>query len=95
MFKNIAEIKAANKASGDNWFSPDTIAWWGCRVLDGVYGGRFFVTSEKVGDGPRAYTVREVSPDGSINTVGEFRAYATALAAQDAARVLAQTPPVE
>ena len=36
----------------------------------------------------RRYTIREANDDGSIDTVGEFQAYATAKAAQAEARAL-------
>lgn len=86
MFKTIDEIKAANKAAGHNWFSPDTMRYWHTRVGKTVYGGRYFVTS----DGPggrdkdeRRYTVREASPSGEVSTAdgctyGEFATHAEA-----------------
>lgn len=87
---SIDAIMRANRESGSHYFDADTMRFFGSRVLDTVYGGRFFVTSERTGfdhNSPRAYTVREFMPDGSIETVGEFNAYATSGAAKTAARL--------
>jgi hypothetical protein len=93
MFKTIDEIKAANEALGHHWFSPSTLRFFRSRVLSTVYGGRFFVTSEKrtgwrEPDQPRLYTIRKASDDGSIETVGEFQEYRTARQAKAAIRYL-------
>lgn len=56
------------------FFNKETIRWWKSRVQTiPPYGGRVFVTSEKMDfRTPRKYSVREIKPDGSISTVGEF-----------------------
>jgi len=90
MFFTVEQIKDAHAASGGCWFSPDTMRFFKSRVLSGVYGGRYFVTSEQFPSGVRAYSVRQVSGDGSsISTVGRFGGYATAYQARAAARGLA------
>lgn len=78
---NVDEIKRANAQAGYHFFDADSMRFFRSRVLDGVYGGRFFITSEK-NDGPgysypRLYTVREFMPDGSIDSLGEFQAFST------------------
>lgn len=93
MFCTDAIIRA-NRESGSHYFDADTMRFFGSRVLDGVYGGRFFVTSERTGfdrSSPRAYSVREFMPDGTIETYGEFNGYATAGTARTAARNAAKT----
>lgn len=78
MFRTIKEIKQANRASGGHWFDPDTLRFFRSRIDSTVYGGRYFVSSEQYDDStPRLYTVREAKPDGDVETVGEFQAYAT------------------
>lgn len=78
-FFTIKEVKQANKDLGHHWFSPDTIRFFNCRVLPTVYGGHYFITSEKYDyNSPRLYTIRFVSSDGSIDTVGDFQYYETA-----------------
>ena len=85
MFNNVNEIIQANRNSGGHWFSEETMRFFKCRILDGVFGGHYFVTSEKGPSGVRAYTVRHADSDGTISTVGGFQAYGTASDALDAA----------
>ena len=56
------------------FFNKETMRWWKSRVQTvPPYGGRVFVTSEKMDwKSPRKYSVREIKPDGSISTIGEF-----------------------
>jgi hypothetical protein len=84
-FASMAEVKAANRAAGYYWFSPDTMKFFDSRVETGVIGGRFFVTSEIPPDvGRRRYTIREALDDGSITTVGITCGYVTKVAARQA-----------
>ncbi len=86
MFRTIEEIKQANANAGQHWFSPDTMRYFNSRVLAGVIGGRYFVTSERYDDGtPRLYTIRVANEDGTIDTVGDFQGYETADSAKRAA----------
>lgn len=86
-FRHIDEIREANEAKGGNWFSRDTMRFFKSRVLEGVYGGRYFVTSERYSmDHPRLYTVRRADDDGSIATVGGFQRWRTAALARAAAK---------
>jgi hypothetical protein len=95
---SIDEIRAANEAKGECWFSPETMRWFGGRVLSGVYGGRLFVTSEKdrpnpfglgAWGGERRYTVRCANDDGSISTFSEFGEFDTAAQARGYAKRMA------
>jgi hypothetical protein len=84
-FHSMADFKAANKASGRFWFSPDTMRFFRSKVEGGLisFGSRqFFITSEQFvpSEGPadpRKFTVREALADGSVDTVGEFQGFAT------------------
>ncbi len=87
----IDQIKAANKAAGYNFFSPDTLRFFGSRILPTVYPGDVFITSESAGFGRngRVYTVRQFNPaEGWINTVGEFLTYSTRAEAVQAAKAV-------
>jgi hypothetical protein len=64
-FFTIRQIKQANRAAGQYWFSPATMRFFKSRVLEGVYGGRYFVTSEKGPSGVRLYSVREVTDNAA------------------------------
>jgi hypothetical protein len=89
-FIKVDEIRQANAAHGHHFFEPDTMRFFRSRVLAGVYGGRYFVTSERAPGAARRYTVRRADEYGAISTAGEgFRAYATAAEARAVAAVLA------
>lgn len=86
----IREIKEANRAAGHHFFEPSTMRFFNSRILRGVIGGRYFVTSEKFDEGyPRLYTVRECRPDGDIIAVSEFQQFDTPSKARVFARRLA------
>lgn len=74
----INDIKAANRAAGFHWFDPDTMRFFGTRILPTVYqgpGGVYFVTWDKKGfDERQGYgaTVRTFDPEtGSTGTAKE------------------------
>ena len=80
-FWDMSEVRRANEDRGHYFFEPATLRFFRSRIGSTLYGGRFFVTSEQhvspmFGADPRRYTVREAMPDGSIDTVGDFQAYA-------------------
>lgn len=97
-YASIASVKWHNESAGQHFFSPSTLRFFDSRVLPTLYGaeGSIFVTSEKnpFGD-PRAYTVRQIREDGSIDTLGEFQGYATAAQAAKAAREFARAAQVD
>ena len=89
MINTIADIKQACRMNNNKFFNKDTMKYWHSRVLQGVYGHRYFITSEaNYNNTQRLYTVHEYL-DGSINTIGEFQAYSTAYLAQKEAKRLA------
>lgn len=69
MFKTIEQIKKANQNSGMHWFDKSTMRFFGTRLHDRVYGGRYFVMSEQPPHGKRVYGVVHVAPDGSCDRV--------------------------
>ena len=85
MRRDIYDIKAANAAAGNYFFSEGAMRFFRSRVHEEVYGSGFFVTSESPPDGRRCYTVRFCQADGSITTVGSFMAYASRNGAHAAA----------
>lgn len=89
-FTTMADVKRANKAAGQFWFSPDTMRFFRGRIESELVAGRWFVSSEQYDDeSPRLYTVREVQPDASIETIGDFQGYRTKAAARKAIDKLA------
>lgn len=92
-YRDMAHVRAANAASGRHWFEPATLRFFESRPGRTLYGGRYFISSEQFvpSSGPsaaRRYTVREVTPDASIGTAGEFQAHDTHGAARQAVRDL-------
>lgn len=90
-WRNITEIKMANRAIGHHWFEPGTMRFFNSRIeTREVIGGRYFVTSEQFEDSrgarpyPRTYTIRAADARGAIDTVGEFEGYPTLAAALQA-----------
>lgn len=97
-YASIASVKWRNEDAGQHFFSPSTLRFFSSRVLPTLYGaeGSIFVTSEKDPFGnPRAYTVRQIREDGSIDTLGEFQGYATSAQAAKAARDFARAQEVD
>jgi hypothetical protein len=75
-FKTIAEVRQANKASGNHWFDRSSMRHFNTRIESKLYKGGYFITSESMRlDPARRYTVRKALSDGSIQTVGEFHWY--------------------
>lgn len=96
MFKSMSAIRAANKAyakraSRAYWFERGAMKFFNTRIEGGPYGGRFFVTSERMDDHhPIGWAVREAHPDGRISTVGNLQDYSSKASAVAAAKRLAQ-----
>ena len=94
--RDMSEVEEANRRAGYHFFDTDTLHFFSSKVDWHLYGGRYFVTSERFvsyhptyHSEPRKYTVRESLPGGACETVGEFQAYATLRAARRAAQDLA------
>lgn len=98
-FYSVGQIRQANERSGQHFFEPGTMRFFGSRVGNKVHGGAFFVTSEQSGfdpASPRRYSLRFARPDGHVEQVGEFLAYGTQARAEAAIkRALKEEPRVE
>jgi len=87
MFFSISAIKAANKAAGQFFFERNTMSFFQSRVSRKLHG-HYFVTSERPRwdqNARRSYTVRMVTDDGLIHTLGEFGQFATSKQAHEKA----------
>lgn len=76
-FKTLADVKAANEAIGNWWFSKETMRFWKSKFESGLIAGRYFITSEDefVLDGrtpKRVFAVRYANDDGSIQTLKSY-----------------------
>lgn len=79
-FYNMESIKRFNHAAGQHFFEADTMRFFKSRIAPGVYHKgdhiNLFITSEKFDyKTPRFYTIRQLQPNGSIKTIGEFQQY--------------------
>lgn len=69
-YRNITEIKQANKAIGHYWFSPATVKHFASRVESPVMEGRYWVESTRNADNSdREYKVCRVDDHGVIRYV--------------------------
>ena len=68
-WQSIEEIKQANGARGNYWFSEGAMHFFHTRIGETIISGRYFVSSERPPHGTRRYTVREAQDDGSWVTV--------------------------
>jgi len=89
-YKTMSELRSLNRVSGGNFFSRDTMRFWGSTVYPNVRTGKshwYFVTAENQFDStlPRRYTVRKMNACGDVGPVGKFQAYGNFGAALDAA----------
>lgn len=74
------------------FFSPAAMRGFQSKVVDQVYGGNMFITSERHGGGKRSYSVRRVTKSGDIRTIGKFMGYSSKAQAERAiARIMRQT----
>jgi hypothetical protein len=91
MLKTLTEIKAANKAAGLYWFSPDTMRFFETTLHDvfPLPDGALFVTGETNPSGETKYSIRRAYDTGAVETVEHF-AFDTAADAALAARLIIQ-----
>ncbi len=68
LFKTLADVKAANKASDHHFFDRAAMRAFKSRIESGLVGGRFFITSEDFGSG-RVFSVRRANTGGSVETI--------------------------
>ncbi len=63
-----------------HWFDPDTMRFFRSRLSQGFVDSLErvgFVSSEQTIFGPRRWSVRRLDPDGTLDNVREFQAFAT------------------
>jgi hypothetical protein len=77
-YRSVTEIIKANEKAGLFFFDPGAMRFFDSRIESEVIGDNRFITSEQAGDEhPRLYTIREATPDGAVNTVGDFQEWPT------------------
>lgn len=94
--RTIDDIKEANRAAGQFFFSRKTMKFFASRVYPDVIecrdGTALFVTSEKqcFDDPTRVYTIRRAFPSGNVTTASGFGKYPSRHRAMVAARAYAE-----
>ena len=82
-WKSMEQVRQANASLGHHWFEPSTLRFFNSRIGGRLYGGRYFISSERYNERyNRLYTVRIANSDGSIDTVGDFQGFKTRAQAQ-------------
>lgn len=77
-YSTIEDIKQKSKYSDEPWFLlPHILRDHRTRLGTIVYGGRFFITSERSLNGDRRYTVRYCTNEGLIKNASDFQQYRT------------------
>ena len=75
IWKNITEVKKANKAIGHHWFDFDAMSFFKTKIETPILHNRYFITSEINLSDIKKYSIREVNDNGSIDTLGEFHSF--------------------
>ena len=83
MFYNIEQVKEANKIINHYFFSKSTMQFFKSKISSGIIhknNKMYFISSEQMqySDGfreDRKYTIRIVSENGEVNTIGEFQQF--------------------
>lgn len=65
-YRNITEIKKANKAAGHYWFSTETVRHLAARVETPIIEGRYWVESTQTDDSGREYKLCAASDEGVV-----------------------------
>lgn len=88
---SIKKVKDLHKKSGGHWFDEGAINFFASIVYETAYevdDGIYFLSSEQYisgrHKGPRMFSIRKCSLDGSIDTIGKFMQYDTFSEAHDA-----------
>lgn len=81
--QTIKQIEQANARCGQNFFSKETMRFFGSVIESPVFftdRASYFITSEadpegKAWFGNRRFTIRVAHPDGIVDTYGQFGQY--------------------
>jgi hypothetical protein len=87
-FTGVDAIERANIAAGYHWFEPESMRFFGTKILR-HFGSGVFVTHETDPMGRGAWSIRVASPDGNVTTFGEFNAIPNSRTATTMAKRLA------
>lgn len=87
-FTGVSAIERANIAAGMHWFEPQSMSFFGTKILR-YFGAGVFTTHETDPMGRGAWSIRVASADGNVTTFGEFHSLPNARTATTKAKHLA------
>ena len=93
-YTSLSQIISEAETAGSHFFTRGAMRFFDSRILVKVYGGCYFITSERDNyrdSNPRFYTIRKYEGGLGIETVGEFCQYATKAQAESAIKKLIKT----
>jgi len=93
-YTSIVQIIDEAKSAGSHFFSKDTLRFFSSRIHSEIYGGCYFITSERDhyrDNNPRFYTIRKYEGGLKVETVGEFCQYTSKAQAISAVKKLIKT----
>ncbi|MHA7247633.1 DUF7447 family protein [Arthrobacter tecti] len=98
-FSSVSQMRAAVIGSGSEFFSADTMRYWGTKLHGGIVGGHYFITSDWANfeKTARTYKVRWFTQrEPHLMMIGHNAGpFETLADAQEAARRLADTVSVK
>ena len=77
-YTSINQIISEATHAGSHFFEKRTMRFFSSRILPKIYGGCYFITSERDtyrDTNPRHYTIRKYKGNLDIETVGDFCRY--------------------
>lgn len=96
-YTSINQIISEAERAGSHFFSKAALRFFDSRILSRIYGGCYFITSERDryrDSNPRFYTIRKYEGGLKVETIGEFCQYKTKAQAVAAVNKLIKTEEV-
>ena len=93
-YTSINQIIYEAVSAGSHFFDDSTLRFFSSRILPTIYGGCYFITSERDNyrdSNPRFYTIRKYESGLKVETVGKFCQYKTRAQAVSAVNKLIKT----
>ena len=93
-YTSINQIISEAERAGSHFFSKATLRFFSSRIHSEIYGGCYFITSERDNyrdSNPRFYTIRKYEGGLKVETVGEFCQYTSKAQAISAVKKLIKT----
>lgn len=87
----LISMNEVERKHNGHWFSKDSMRFFKSRLPQDAYkigDLYYFISSEQYMSDPRAYTLRVMTEDGTIDSVGEFQEHATKARAKSALRAI-------